>query len=107
MNQIRNPYYNPTNSPPKMLEVYIAAVKNSIKKLWKSNKSVTDNLTKEERLAIDSLKQRDDVVFQQADKGGKIVIMNREDYIQELESMLQDEEYYKKEDRDKTNMLMK
>ena len=42
--QITNPYYNPTSTPPKMLEVYIWAVKYSIKKLWKGKK----NLTQEE-----------------------------------------------------------
>ena len=102
MKQIKNPYYNPTSTPPKMLEVYISAVKNSIKKLWKSNKNVADNLTQEERLALGSLKQREDIIIQQADKGGKTVLMNKEDYIKELDSMLEDEEYYKKENKDMT-----
>ena len=47
MRQLKNPYYNPSSSPPQTLGVYIAAVKNSITKLWKSNKPVTDNLTQE------------------------------------------------------------
>ena len=103
MNQLKNPYYNPSSNPPNTLEVYIAAVKNSIKTPWKSSKKVTDNLSEEERLALNALKERGDIVFQQADKGGKTVIMNRDDYIKELETMLQDKEYYKKEDKDKTS----
>ena len=98
MSLLKNPYYNPSSSPSDTLAVYIAAVKNSITKLWKRKERVTDNLSEGERLALDDLQKREDIVIQQADKGGKIVIMDREDYVQDLETMLADEEFYKEEE---------
>ena len=79
MKLLKNPYYNPSSSPPDNLAVYINAVKNSIIKLWNRKTPVVNNLTEEERLAFDALQKREDIVIQQADKGGKIVIMDRKD----------------------------
>ena len=69
--------------------------------LWKRKTSVNNNLTEEERLALDALQKREDIVIYQADKGGKTVIMNKSDYIKEMESMLTDKEFYQ-EENDKT-----
>ena len=41
------------------------------------------NLTQSETSALVNLKKRSDLVFKPADKGGQVVIMNREDYVQE------------------------
>ena len=44
---------------------------------------------------------------QQADKGGKIVIMNKDDYIKACNDMLNDTEFYQKEDGDRNEELTK
>ena len=85
MRLLKNPYYNPSNSPPENLAVYINAVKNSIINLWNRKTPITNNLSEEERLALDALQKREDIIIKQADKGGKTVIMDRKDYIKELE----------------------
>lgn len=48
------------------------------------------NLSKQEKLVIKSLKNAEDIVIKQADKGGGIVILSRETYIQEVHRLLSD-----------------
>lgn len=100
--RINNPYYNPSKTPPKAVDLYIAAIKNSIKKMFRKDIKVKDNLTEDQRKGLTSLKDRDDIVIQTADKGKKIVIMNKAEYINSIEEMLNDEEFYKKEESDKS-----
>ncbi|KAJ1150604.1 hypothetical protein NDU88_003394 [Pleurodeles waltl] len=45
---------------------------------WKQ--PIRHNLKFEEYLALKSLQSDDDVIIKRADKGGNIVVMNREDY---------------------------
>ena len=47
------------------------------------------------------MRNREDIVIQQADKGGKIVIMNKEDYVNACEELLKDKEYYREENVDR------
>ena len=62
------------------------------------------NLTREQFLAINALKNNNDVVIKAADKGSGIVIMNRDDYIREGERQLGDINFYKCVDSDLTNI---
>ena len=48
----------------------------------KNKKQFKKNLKKEELTAITTLRENKDIVIKPADKGGNIVIMNREDYIE-------------------------
>jgi hypothetical protein len=52
------------------------------------------NLTKQEWLALKQLKQNPDIIIKPADKGGNIVIMNTQDYINEGLRQLSDQQYY-------------
>ena len=54
------------------------------------------NLSQEEYEALIKLRNRDDLVFKKADKGNAIVIMSREQYIDEAISQLSNERYYMK-----------
>ena len=78
-------------------------MKNSIIRLFKEagRNPIIDNLSPEERVALKTLKERETIVIQQADKGGKIVVMNREDYVQACQDMLDDTNFYKKETIDR------
>ena len=42
-----------------------------------------DNLTKEERNLLNNFMNIDDIIILKADKGGDVVIMNTNDYIEE------------------------
>ena len=69
--KMKNPHYNPPGNSPKALDLYITAIKSSIQQLFKSKKGVKDNLSEDERISLDNLRNREDIVIQQADKGGK------------------------------------
>ena len=55
-----------------------------------------DNLSKEERKALNNVKERDDVIFTKADKGEATVIWDTKDYIEEAEQQLNNEKFYLK-----------
>ena len=56
------------------------------------------NTSKHERQAIITLRKNTDIVIKPADKGGAIVIMNKEDYIKEGERQLSNTTHYQKVD---------
>ena len=61
------------------------------------------NTTKNERKTMKSLKNNQNIIIKPADKGGAIVIQNKEDYIKEGERQLANKEHYiELEDYNKT-----
>ena len=68
----------------------------------KKNKKIKRNLKKEEWSAITTLRNNKDIVIKPADKGGNIVIMNREDYIKERLRQLSDNNHYEMLEEDPT-----
>ena len=56
------------------------------------------NLGQEETLALKSFKNNNSIVIKSADKGGAIVVMDKEAYINEANRQLQNTKYYKKLD---------
>ena len=54
------------------------------------------NLTKKERQAIKSLSQNPNIIIKPADKGGAIVIQDKQKYIEECLRQLNNKEHYKK-----------
>ena len=83
------------------VETFIQAVNNNITEA-EEKQVKKDNLTKEERLALKDLENRDDVIFTKADKGGAVVIWDTQDYINEATRQLNDVTSYKKLDEDPT-----
>ena len=63
-----------------------------------------DNLTTEERLALQKLRARTDIIIKPADKGSATVVMSKEAYIREAERQLENETYYHKLDTDPTSI---
>ena len=62
------------------------------------------NLSKLELAALEELTKRNDIIITKADKGGAIVIQDVEKYIKEANRQLHNKEYYKKVNKDLTNM---
>ena len=54
------------------------------------------NMTREEKDALQQLSSMNDIIIKQADKGGCITIMNKDDYLFEVHNQLQQMEYYKR-----------
>ena len=65
-------------------------------------KRLYNNLTKQEKAAMEELKSRDDLVITKADKGGAVVIMDVDDYVKEANRQLDDSTFYKKLPQDPT-----
>ena len=65
------------------------------------------NLTKEDRLAFNSL--RDDtsiIIIKESDKGSGVVVWDREDYLKEAEKQLGDKETYEELSSDPVRPLI-
>ena len=84
-----------------------AALKAEVAEILKEAKAPPSNLTMKERKAIKTLKENDDIVIVPADKGKCTVIMDRDDYVQKMETKLQDTSTYKEIFEDPTPKLQK
>lgn len=71
--------FKPPLHRDKHLEQYISCLKGSAASNKKES-NIRDNISKQERSAIDSLRNDTSIVTKQADKGGAIVIMDKEHY---------------------------
>ena len=86
------------------IEVYLSKLEDELMKLSVDGK-IFSNLTKEELLALNSLKSDRTIVIKEADKGSGVVVWDREDYVQEAESQLGDAAVYSKLDNDPSDHL--
>ena len=59
-------------------------------------KPTVDNMSHDERRAMKQLKNMNELIIIQADKGGKTVVMDRTEYINKIETKLNDESTYEK-----------
>ena len=87
-------------TPQSGLDAHIDIFKDEIVKELLTHynrpaKAIKYNLTLPERKAMKELKENKDIIIKPADKGGKIVILNRSDYILECERQLKNTEHYK------------
>lgn len=58
------------------------------------NKLHNDNLTPDLRLGLTNLRADESIIIKGADKGGKVCVINRTDYIKEAERQLYNDKYY-------------
>ena len=88
--------------PPKhrnsSIDTYCRLVESEVSLLLskKSQHKVANNLSKTQRNALLELKKDMSVVVQSADKGGAIVVQDRDDYIGEILRQLASTEFYKR-----------
>ena len=89
------PMYNePPHNKSKELELYITKCYKEIKQL--STKPLThSNLTPDEHTALKNLSCRQDIIIKPADKGGAVVVWDRNLYLQEAHRQLDDSLAYK------------
>ena len=66
------------------------------------DKEITANLSAHERLALQTLQRREDIVIRPADKGSAIVIQDGKCYYDEALRQLSDGKFYTKLDGDPT-----
>ena len=83
----------------KLQEGQVQELRVEIKNLLKNAKETRSNITKEEFKAIKELKQDDKRIILTTDKGVALVVLNKEDYVEKAEHLLNQKTYKKiKED---------
>ncbi|CAJ0918391.1 unnamed protein product [Ranitomeya imitator] len=80
------------------VETYIELVRNDVKKVLKSiergNHRVRHNLPVEEKRALSTLKDNKQIIIKPVDKGGSIVVLDRDYYMHEIRTQLRDIDTY-------------
>lgn len=83
----------PSLSRNKWISIVLNFLRSDLKKINWSIQS-PDNMNGEERRGLIELKNDASIVIKNSDKGGNIVIMNDEDYVDEIERQCKDESTY-------------
>ena len=84
------------------IDNFISRCKEEVRSLNFRTHSSIGNHSQEEKKALISLQERQDVVIKRADKGGAVVVWQKELYITEAERQLSDETFYEKKSEDCT-----
>ena len=87
--------WNPPDPDNLSLQKYLADVYTDLSNLH-NHRPNTDNLSEAEKLALKELDSNPDIVIKPADKGGKIVVLDRDAYINEAIRQLSNSKFYKK-----------
>ena len=104
-----NTGWTPNINMPNNLICFMMNVESDILNI-KSKEKQYPNLTKKEFKAIKTLRDNDSIVIRKADKGGKTVILNKNNYIKEANRQLQNRNHYRplaKDNTVKTNKEVK
>ena len=97
--QLKHCLFHPPQDHCDKLNQFISSIKNGIINLCnKKYINHEQNITVDEKLAIKNLQANQDIIIHSADKGGKIVIMNRNEYIEECKKQLSDSTFYEQTD---------
>ena len=78
--------------------MYIDCVRDDI--VQGLRKDPTTNITKEEEKAFLDLLKDDSIVIRPADKGSGITVLNRKDYVDELEKEMNESKMYEQSEKD-------
>ncbi|CAH1267006.1 Hypp3654 [Branchiostoma lanceolatum] len=70
-------------------------LRNEVVGILQNAKPPKPNLSNEERQAIKSLKENKDIVIIPADKGKAVVVMDKTEYVEQCEKLLDDKDTYK------------
>ncbi|CAN7976819.1 unnamed protein product, partial [Ixodes persulcatus] len=95
-------HWTPSNRRNKYLDMYIEVVQREIMESFQKKRVPKYNLSLSENNCIKLLGSRTDIVIKPADKGGAVVVLNTQDYINEGLRQLNDPKFYKKLSSDPT-----
>ena len=85
--------WNPPDPENLSLQKYLTDVYTDLSNL-QYDRPNTDNLSETEKVALKELDSNPDIVIKPADKGGKIVILDRDAYINEATRQLSNSKFY-------------
>lgn len=92
----RNSTWTPPIGENRVLDKFISKCRKDIEPKLHAKPIQRQNLSRNERIAIKSLKCNQDIIIKSADKGGAVVVWRKDLYIQEAERQLQDTTTYTK-----------
>ncbi|XP_053405151.1 uncharacterized protein LOC128558900 [Mercenaria mercenaria] len=98
--------FTPPSGRDSTLDFYIDAITHEL--LQKNSKyRFRPNLSTDELSALKNLRNDDSIILKKSDKGSVIVVMNRTDYIAEVNRQLNNTAYYKKLDHNPVEQFSK
>ena len=97
--------WTPTSGRSTALDAYLSNITDQI--LQSPNHRAKSNLTDAEKEAMLRLTKNNNIEIKSADKGGAIVVMNRNDYKQECLRQLRNKDHYARTGTDKTKEVAK
>lgn len=80
-------------------------IRHNLLKTLNNHNQIRPNLNKKQLDAIERLKNYDDIIITNADKGSKTVILNKADYNKKIHEILSDSSVYREIDHDNTNYI--
>ena len=83
------------NPLPPAVSAFISRCKQDIEHVNLSTKPKSPNLNQDENDALRELKSRTDIVIKKADKGGRLVVWQKDLYLAEVNRQLSDHNFYK------------
>ena len=106
LSKFDNKQTNWTPKPGKFhaLDFYIDKCHRDINKIKFNNPPKRFNISVEVRRALIHLRQRDDIFIKPADKGGAVVVWQKQLYMDEAYRQLTDDQHYTQEIEDMTTI---
>ena len=95
--------FNPKNKDV-IIETYLSSLEEKLLDIDIIPKDKFNNLSKEEKDALCSLKNDNTIVIKGADKGSEVVIWDRDDYLKEAHKQLSDEQLYEEVKNDPSTL---
>lgn len=96
----------PPLSKNKWLQIFLELVQTDLEKVnW--TQKIIDNLTTDERRALNDLQKKQNIVIKKSDKGGNVVLLNQRHYETEVKRLLSDKSTYKKLDNNSFSYLVR
>ncbi|CAF4045091.1 unnamed protein product [Rotaria sp. Silwood1] len=92
------------NTPHIIKKAAISEITAFVNKWRKPN---NNNMSNEEIIALNGIKSMNDIIIVQAVKGSKIIILNKQDYINKIEDKLNDKNIYEQIKKDPMERLTK
>lgn len=99
---LSNTSWTPKERRDQNLDMYITAVQKDVVRVYAQHRPVRNNLSTDEREALNSLQADTGIVIKPADKGGAIVILDKSEYLEEGMRQLSDSQFYKELPNDPT-----
>lgn len=99
-----NPEWNPPTKSHPLIDKYICSTTKKMIEINKNNKYMQTKMSIKNCKLLRNIKELD-VIIKPADKGGALVILDKESYLKEAERQLKNVKFYKACNKDNTSLV--